>query len=41
MRTYNQNENEVLAKQAEAKKDGFSYEIWIFDKKQTLIKKIV
>jgi hypothetical protein len=41
MWTYDQDEDKVLAKQASAKKDGFSYEIWIFDKKETLVKKIV
>ncbi len=39
--TYDKNEDKVLAKQTSAKKDGFSYEIWIFDKKETLVKKIV
>jgi hypothetical protein len=39
--TYDRNKDKVLAKQASAKKDGFSYEIWIFDEKETLIKKIV
>jgi hypothetical protein len=39
--TYDQNKDKVLAKQASAKKDGFGYEIWIFNEKETLVKKIV
>ncbi len=40
MWTYECNEDKVLAKQAAAKKEGYRYEIWIFDNKNNLIKKI-
>ena len=38
--TYDRNEDKVLAKQAAAKQEGYAYEIWIFDDKKTLVKKI-
>ena len=38
--TYDRNEDKVLAKQGSAKKEGYQYEIWIFDDKETLVEKI-
>ena len=39
--TINLNYDNVLQKQKYAKKDGYNYEIWIFDKKGKLEKKII
>jgi hypothetical protein len=39
--TYKINKDDVLAKQRDAKKDGYLYEIWVFDQKGNIIEKLM